>query len=288
MPIPDKTFLDQQPSAALLALFDHEKHFTAEHVNKLGPAVQANETALSALARNADGLGGCDWSAQTWPRLVQAQLLCVAVPDLYCAFRLGTQGFPDQSVAVLRTAIEAALRVVFLELHPTPWEAAIMDRRDIRAVGGDPTGTVQFNATNLLAQELGFPELAKWLYEHPSKYAHGNRLMASLKIGGLMKGNPASLTSLPQPPGSMSWDDYVGSYLNLLQIVLWLHLELHHRCFSALISPRSVANLERVATGMREWCALGVSGLAGLTDQVDLMLDKAFPGTTGSPRAARS
>ncbi len=280
---PDTSFLDERPSPALDRLFEHEKTFTRIHVNEFGPAVHASETAISALATACDSYRQIDFRPLGWSHTLVAYFLSASVPELFSAFRLGTKGFPDQANSLLRTSIEMLLRGFFVALHPADWEGSFMIARDYRAIGSDPRGKRQFNASNLLRDELRTPNLAKWFYAVPSKYVHGNLMAGILKVGAMADGSAFCLQPFPTPPPKYTWEEWMGTYINLLQATLYWHLATQEEFFGPHLPADVAVQVRRVRAGMRDWCACGVSVHSELVEDIDKSVVNALAGVGAPP-----
>jgi hypothetical protein len=240
------------------------------------PTMIAAEAAMSTVIESLQDLS---WGADQ-NRLfqvdVQVLYLCHTFPDLYSAYHLGTRGLPDQGMMLLRTSVESLLRVLFIEMYPGDWESAFVGNRDVKRVGGNPKGRNDFVATTLLRDELGAPELTKWLYGKLSEYVHSNRATSILKYKDVRGEDLRHYTVYPTHPKSQGRDGAYRFFINSLQCALYFHLAVHKRLLVPRRHSSESGRFLRRFDGYRHWCVTSSPFLAALLPEVDHAVAIAF------------
>lgn len=273
----------RNPSSYVAASLDREKAWIEWIHIEFKPTVIVAEHVLDVLALSARDMTWATRSGQHMAMYAQALLLSQAVADLYGSHHMAIRGMCDQAQVVGRTAVEAGLRVLFLLRHPDAWEGVFMTASDRRAVGGDPRGHREFNATHLVRDELAQPEIWKWFFERPSKYVHANRMMATSKLGSVLKGDFSGYTPEAGPPPSMTDADWYAGFTNFYVNTLYFHVLLHEQVLHPHLRPEAAELLSATKAGLRKWCAEEGNAHAGLVGNWDALVNSARVVTETAP-----
>lgn len=157
-----------------------------------------------------------------WPRNrgMQYVITTAALKQLHSAFTLLNNGAYEDSIAILRSAHESFLRVLFISLNP--------DHAGNAYVYRGQTGP-KFNATNLVEQEL---KLGWTQYDIMSVFAHSNMYQVIedlVEISTADEQKPVTLTFKKD-------DDMISLITNFMNFIITVFLRLYDELFTVNIT----------------------------------------------------